>query len=934
MLLRTVAVVPAIVCALMPWPVFGAGQDRADTGLVAYWPMDEQSGEVVRDATGRGHDLAVRGVEWPRGAVGRCLRLAGAKSSASTPLTDDLLPKKVTVAAWVRVDRVPRKFEGIGIVNAQTSYLLRISSGNGLAPSFHIFTDHWEPVRCPQAMRPGQWYHLVGTYDGQRMCIYVNGELAAARRRTGAINKAEGNLVIGRQVDALDGCVDEVRIYARALSADEVRALFERDRRRLNAGVEPGRLVEPFEELFGRTRHNPAPAASVEHLPAADLTFVVITDTHIGAPGEEGRYCHNWRVEEAIRQINELRPAFVVHCGDIITTFPFRREQFEAQCRNAVAMLKKFRCPVHLVPGNHDIGNQRNMRVWSDKWLARVRVTLEDMLFQDEYRRLYIKYFGRDFYSFQAGGCYFIVFDNQICNSGGALERQQMRWFEDELKKAGGSRAVFVFMHNPLFWADPNEPGPKNYEPVLQPARRRLLRLLERYRPAVVYSGHTHFAFESEYVGVHLHTLNSTTFNRNYAGVQQYMPGAAQIYDPYKLGYLVVRVRGRQVHESWVPLYWRLGDVPEKIGQPGRRLVARPASDLDDSVLGVRAAPPTTHPESPDGRMTDNDHWWRVGENIGAKWLQVWPMPEDDASWQRLVRGLTLDHPRGVKVAVPVPAEAREMAAAWEKLQGCASEVAALVVCNGGPENAKAPLSTWKARGTAQQWAAACDRARKLVPGAKVVLARLSLLGHTAAEELEQAAGALRGHADAIAVWMTTQGPLESDVLPALERAAEIVRARGMELWLDTASWQTVSEPTRSANFLRLLAECHRLGVRVFWWIGPDPRAGLIDNHLDPTPMYFAAQAWTAFVALPKGEVAVTEQGAAKVMRWRGVDGREYVAWWRPDDRVGEIGRVRLALGERAFIIDPLHARVLKLAAGDPAPLCSWPLVARLGASR
>ncbi|MBC7289183.1 MAG: metallophosphoesterase, partial [Armatimonadetes bacterium] len=638
------------------------------------------------------------------------------------------------------------------------------------------------------------------------------------------MNKPSGALLIGRQADPLEGCVDEVAIYGRALSAAEVGELYHEALKKLNPGIIPGQLVEPFEDLFGKTRGNPAPLPTLQHLPPADLTFVVITDTHIGEPTDEGMFCHNWRVEEAIRQINALRPDFVVLCGDIITTFPFRREQFERQCQNAVSILKKFTCPVRLVPGNHDIGNQRNMRVWDDKWLQQRQVTLEEMLFNPDYRALYIKYFGPDYYSFDAEGCQFIVFNAEICNSGGQLEQKQMQWLEQELKRAQGARASFLFMHNPLFWAEPEEPGPRNYEPVLQPARQQVLSLLERYPVTAVYSGHTHFGFENEYRGTHMRTINSTTFNRNYASIEQMMPFAAQIYDPHKLGYLVVRVRGAEVHESWTPLYWRVEALPGQLGQSGGRLVPRPASELADSVLGIRAQPPTTRLEQRSGqmaeRMTDNELWWRLGENIGAKWVQTWPMPVSEADWQRMARGLSMDHPRGVTIALPMPAEANAMRETWQKLSQWAGGVDALIVCNGGPSDPKAPLSSWQVSGTPSEWANACRVARQLIgPAKKVVLARLSLLGPEAAELLKQTVAAARGAADAVAVWVTTQGPIESTVLPALQQAARTAREAEMELWLDTASWQTVSEPTRSANFLRLLAYCQMLGVRVFWWI-------------------------------------------------------------------------------------------------------------------
>lgn len=923
-----VGVIAAFAATL--WAATAAGQQDLPRP-VAYWPMEEGSGNVARDVTDNGHDLELAQVEWTDGAIGRAIRFKGARSRAGTPLTDDLQPRQqVSVEAWVRVDAFPQHREGIGLVNAGNSYLLRMS---GESPSFHIFTDHWRPVLAFGALRLGKWYHLVGTYDGQYMCIYVNGQLARATRREGLINRAQGRLVLGRQVDPLTGCLDEVRIYRVALSAEQVAAAFAAARNKLNPHVQLGTLAEPAEDIFGPTRTRPAPQPTLKHLPRGEVCFVVISDTHIGTPGEEGRFCHNWRVEEAIRQINALSPDFVVHLGDIITAFPFHK-QYEDQCRNAVKLLSKFKPPVHLVAGNHDIGNQRNMRVWSEQRLKRIGITLEDMLFNPRYRQTYQKYFGRDFYSFQRGRCYFIVFNDEICNSGLPIEEEQMRWLEAELQRAQAAKAIFVFSHNPLFWNRPDEPGPKNYEPVLQPARSRLLDLFARYRVTAIYTGHTHFAFANEYRGVHMRTLNSTTFNRNYAGVPQQMSGEAQIYDPYKLGYLVVRVRDGHVHESWVPLYWRVEEPPAELASLARgRTIGRPATEIADGVLAIRAVPPQSVSHGPDGRELINDHWWRLAEDLGATWVQAWPPAESEQDWRALRRALTLGHPRGAKVAVPVGGDDETARQTLQRLGEAARNVGALIVLNGAPQDPRGPLTSWNVRGDPREWAEACQGVRKAAPpGTQVVLARLPLLGQGAVERIQQTAAALKGKADGLCVWMSIQGAPEEAVAQALHQAARLADAAGLELWLDTASWQRVDEPLRSACFLRLLALCTAWRVRLFWWIGPDAAGGLLDHHWDPTALYYAAQSWTALTQRADQVTKSISAGGGVQVQWQDSSGARYVAWWRPDQDVRTVTRSAAPkIPAGAIVADPLHGRLLEIGQGDGGlPVCAWPLVARV----
>ncbi|MBC7287067.1 MAG: hypothetical protein H5T86_03290, partial [Armatimonadetes bacterium] len=101
-------------------------------------------------------------------------------------------------------------------------------------------------------------------------------------------------------------------------------------------------------------------------------------------------------------------------------------------------------------------------------------------------------------------------------------------------------------------------------------------------------------------------------------------------------------------------------------------------------------------------------------------------------------------------------------------------------------------------------------------------------------------------------------------------------------------------------------------------------------NHLDPTQLYYAAAAWIAAAAMPDTQPHLAERDWGWEARWKGADGHAYIAWWRPDDNVNEIGRAPLKLPETSLVFDPLHCQILKLPAREAPPLCAWPLVARL----
>ena len=91
------------------------------------------------------------------------------------------------------------------------------------------------PQREPN---PDQWYHLTGVRDVVKgeLHPYVDGQLVAAKSACSSTSTSTGNTVIGRakfggnQVDFLDGTVDQVHVDDRALTAAEVRTLYDSGR--------------------------------------------------------------------------------------------------------------------------------------------------------------------------------------------------------------------------------------------------------------------------------------------------------------------------------------------------------------------------------------------------------------------------------------------------------------------------------------------------------------------------------------------------------------------------------------------------------------------------------------------------------------------------------------------------------------------------------
>jgi Concanavalin A-like lectin/glucanases superfamily/FecR protein len=196
-------------------------------GLVAWWKLDETSGTVVRDASGNGHDGVLQQATLDQahvpGMVGGALRFPD-RGFIEVPDHQRFHLVEMTLHAWVRPD--PNQRIDAQIISKQGSYGLAMPRNEAMKFYF------WHMDRVIDRPFPvGRWVNLCATFDGAMRRFYVDGV------RIGSITSptppvTENPIRLGaleglsRDVDRFfQGAIDEVRVYGRALSDDEVRLL-------------------------------------------------------------------------------------------------------------------------------------------------------------------------------------------------------------------------------------------------------------------------------------------------------------------------------------------------------------------------------------------------------------------------------------------------------------------------------------------------------------------------------------------------------------------------------------------------------------------------------------------------------------------------------------------------------------------------------------
>ena len=215
----------------------------APANLVAWWPGDGSALDVVSTNNG----LVYGGVAYTNGMVGQAFSLNGTNAYIEVPDSPNLNPtSSVSVEAWYR----PVSFNGNGnnpiVVKPYTSYaspyyqyILGVT-GDQYYHDQAEFTFYVALQGGGKGVNttagswiPGRWYHLVGTYDGSSVKLYVNGVLVSQTPGTGSVQTYNQPVLIGKRayysqpgVDFTPGTIDEVSIYSQALSPSEITSIY------------------------------------------------------------------------------------------------------------------------------------------------------------------------------------------------------------------------------------------------------------------------------------------------------------------------------------------------------------------------------------------------------------------------------------------------------------------------------------------------------------------------------------------------------------------------------------------------------------------------------------------------------------------------------------------------------------------------------------
>jgi hypothetical protein len=206
-----------------------------DESLVGWWKLDETLGVTASDSSGNGNDgtlvLMNPAQDWVTGKVGGALDFDGSNDYVNCQNSEDLqLTDALTIAGWVKANSWGSGYD-VSIIARKgednpNNYQLAIADGRA---TLYLDDGDSNGFRGDTVLNTGQWYHVAGTWDGAQVRIYLNGILDndPPDSYSLTLNTDTRDLYIGGRsgTDLLNGTLDDVRIYNRALTLEEVSDL-------------------------------------------------------------------------------------------------------------------------------------------------------------------------------------------------------------------------------------------------------------------------------------------------------------------------------------------------------------------------------------------------------------------------------------------------------------------------------------------------------------------------------------------------------------------------------------------------------------------------------------------------------------------------------------------------------------------------------------
>ncbi|MFC1712503.1 LamG domain-containing protein [Candidatus Poribacteria bacterium] len=239
---RSAMLILALINLVVIYSIFAVRVGAIDQEtVVGLWLFDEGKGDTAGDSSENGNDGSVVQSNWVDGKFGDAIEFTGA-GYVEVPASDSLnsIGDEITIAAWIKFTDLTAWARIItrGVFQDKDNLQFILASTD--KPEFVNLELHSKgqtfAIWNQQVLEQDVWHHIAYTSDGAQLKLYVDGALKTSGGSGKPLNKLEDqSLFFGSGINApggapgsaqkFKGAMDEVAIFNKALSEDEVKEL-------------------------------------------------------------------------------------------------------------------------------------------------------------------------------------------------------------------------------------------------------------------------------------------------------------------------------------------------------------------------------------------------------------------------------------------------------------------------------------------------------------------------------------------------------------------------------------------------------------------------------------------------------------------------------------------------------------------------------------
>ncbi|MEN6427822.1 MAG: LamG-like jellyroll fold domain-containing protein [Phycisphaerales bacterium] len=211
-----------VLLSLLIVGLAGSARAGSDPSLVGWWTFDEGSGDTAMDSSGNGPDIPLVSTTWEEGWSGTAVHFHKTGYGRDTAFT--FSSNAVTLCAWVWHDA----FAGSAVeryvtIGGEVAVIRR--NGDGRLHFYITVAGAFSHIYVSDVLTEGEWRHVAGTWDGVTQRLYLDGVEIAKLTPSGTLSAGTMVRLSSPDGEPLNGMLDDVRIYNRALSQEEIMVL-------------------------------------------------------------------------------------------------------------------------------------------------------------------------------------------------------------------------------------------------------------------------------------------------------------------------------------------------------------------------------------------------------------------------------------------------------------------------------------------------------------------------------------------------------------------------------------------------------------------------------------------------------------------------------------------------------------------------------------